>query len=236
MGKSRMLAERRCSNHIFSICQFQHVKLTTSLQGTVPIILDYYQNCDFPKGTSGSIYGTLGRGSLKGLLKFLEGKKFHTCGLLSTYFLTSKCHIQPEFDDGAPLNLQTHSTHQITYLSLIWVTKPEYGNRQAHSSWFCFWSQCTLLLSHLLNIQLAVNFNSKPEYIIIGPFGLKTETLFCVPSHSIFGHELSPILCSWYSQATLCEPMVDSTGTIHNLEVGDPLPNSTKYANPSLIN
>jgi subtilase family serine protease len=86
------------------------------------------------KGTSGSIYGTLGRGSLKGLLKFLEGKKFHTCGLLSTYFLTSKCHIQPEFDDGAPLNLQTHSTHQITYLSLIWVTKPEYGNRQAHSS------------------------------------------------------------------------------------------------------
>jgi hypothetical protein len=91
--------------------------------------------CD--KGTSGSIYGTLGRGgggSLKGLLKFLEGKKFHTCGLLSTYFLTSKCHIQPEFDDGAPLNLQTHSTHQVTYLFLIWVTKPEYGNRQAHSS------------------------------------------------------------------------------------------------------
>ena len=70
------------------------------------------------KGTSGSIYSTLGRrgrGSLKGLLKFLEGKKFNTCSLLSTYFLTSKCHIQPDFDDGAPLNLQTHS--QVTYVS-----------------------------------------------------------------------------------------------------------------------
>ena len=62
------------------------------------------------KGTSGSIYSTRGKGgSLKGLLKFLEGKKCNTCSLLSTYFLTSKCHNQSEFDDGAPLNLQTHS-------------------------------------------------------------------------------------------------------------------------------
>jgi hypothetical protein len=36
--------------------------------------------------------------------------------------------------------------------------------------------------------------------------------------------------------ATICEPIVDSTGTILNLEVGDPLLNSTKYAKPSLIN
>jgi hypothetical protein len=45
------------------------------------------------KGTSGSIYfplGRGGRGSLKGLLKFLEGKKFNTCSLLSTYFLTTQ--------------------------------------------------------------------------------------------------------------------------------------------------
>jgi hypothetical protein len=76
-------------------------------------------------------------GVLQGLTEIFGRKKIHTCGLLSTYFMTSKCHIQPEFDDGAPLNLQTHSahgTHQVTYLFLVWVNKPEYGNRQAHSS------------------------------------------------------------------------------------------------------
>jgi hypothetical protein len=80
-----------------------------------------------------------------------------------------------------------------------------------------------------------VNFKSKPEYIIIRPFGLRTEMLFCVPSHPICGHELGPILCSWQAQVTLYKSIVDSTVTIDNLKVGDPLQNSTKYANPSLI-
>jgi hypothetical protein len=74
----------------------------------------------------------------------------------------------------------------------------------------------TLLLAHLLNIQLAVNFKSKPEYIIIRAIWPEDKMLFCISSHTIFGHELGPILYSWQSQVILCEPTVDSTGTIQS--------------------
>jgi hypothetical protein len=47
----------------------------------------------------------------QGFTEVFGTKKINTYGLLSIYFLTSKCHIQPDFGDGAPLKLQTHAAH-----------------------------------------------------------------------------------------------------------------------------
>jgi hypothetical protein len=78
----------------------------------------------------------------------------------------------------------------------------------------------------------AQQWPTPPSYQAIWP---KDRNVILCSITPIFGHELGPILCSWQSEVTLYEPMVDSTVTIHNLQVGDPLQNSTKYANSSLI-